>query len=439
MLTRRGILVPSLLDSVKQELTVEVVSDFTGVSFGSKKIRCYRPFLNQWLLPAFYQACSEKSPSIEEVSSIDLEFKGKLQTNQAEIYQKAVDHLQGHHGGLLCLPTGFGKTVLALAILARMKVKTLILVHKEFLKEQWVNRIRSFLPSARIGSLQGSVVDVIDKDIVLGMMQSVSMKGYPLSAFQGFGMCILDEAHHCPAETFSNVFFTANCKYMLGLTATPFRKDGLHSLYKWFLGDIIVHVQNPNIDQVQVDMIEYWNPKYQEPEPLTVTGDINMPALVTRICEIPERTQMIVDLIHKQIPSGRQVLVLSDRRAHCQEMFESLQKKGVSVGLYIGGMKRDQYEDSERKQVIVATFSLVAEGFDVPRLDTLVLASPKSDVVQACGRILRHGGFRKHSPLILDIRDQYSIFYSQARKRKKFYEESNFYKNKEFQGEYEFI
>lgn len=426
MFTRRGILVPSLDEPTKKELTVEVQSEYQAIGAPPKKIRCYRPFQSQWLLPAFYKPYHTTSPSIEDIQEISIHFQGRLQASQSGIFQKTIEHLQTHRGGLLCLPTGFGKTVLALSILAQMKVKTLILVHKEFLKEQWAERIRTFLPSARIGTIQGPVVDVQGKDIILGMIQSVSMKQYPLSAFQGTGLCIIDEAHHCPAETFSNIFFTANCKYMLGLTATPFRKDGLHSLYKWFLGDIIVYIQTPSVEHVTVEAIEYWHPRYREPEPLTVTGDINMPALITRICEILDRTRTIIDLILSHVSTGRQILVLSDRRAHCFDLFQGLSQHNVSVGLYIGGMKREQYEDSEQKQVIVATFGLVAEGFDVPRLDTLVLASPKSDVVQACGRILRHGGQRKNPPLILDICDQYSLFHSQAKKRLKFYLQSGY-------------
>jgi predicted helicase len=197
-------------------------------------------------------------------------------------------------------------------------------------------------------------------------------------------------------------------------------------LYKWFLGDIIVYIQNQVTDKVTVKPVPYWHERYSQPEPLTKLGELNMSAMVTIVCEIQDRTHMIVEQVMELVPSGRQVLILSDRRFHCEQMFQVLKKKGVDVGLYIGGMKKEQYEESEKKQVLVATFQLVAEGFDVPRLDTLVLASPKSDVVQACGRILRHGGHRKNEPLIIDIQDQWSVFYSQARKRGKTYEESGF-------------
>jgi superfamily II DNA or RNA helicase len=430
MLTRRGILVKGLSPKEQAALTVEVTSDYSAVSSFSKKVKCFRPCKpdGHYLVPAFYQPFDTVSSSIETIDpfSDNCSFQGVLNEPQLKVYDKAVHHLTEHRGGFLCLPTGFGKTVLAIALMAHFRVKTLIIVHKDMLMKQWTERIHTFLPNARIGTLQGETIDVKDKDIVLGMIQSLSLKEYPLDVFQGFGMTIIDEAHHCPAEKFSSIFFKANCKYMVGLTATPNRKDGLHTLYKWFVGDIIVHLQNEVTSVVTVRGEPYWESAFTKPEPLTRTGEINMSAMVTGVTILSERNRFLTRVICELANTGRQILVLSDRRVHCETLHQAVSERGVQSGLYIGGMKQEEYAHSAACQVIIATFSLVAEGFDIPRLDTLVLASPKSDVIQAAGRILRHGGLRKHEPLIVDVQDQYSIFYSQARKRKTFYKQAGF-------------
>jgi superfamily II DNA or RNA helicase len=107
-------------------------------------------------------------------------------------------------GGLLELPCAWGKTSGSLYILSQIKKKTIVIVHKEFLMNQWIERIQQFLPKARVGKIQGPIIDIDDKDIVIGMLQSLSMKEYPTSTFESFGLTIIDEVHHISSEVFSN-------------------------------------------------------------------------------------------------------------------------------------------------------------------------------------------------------------------------------------------
>ena len=143
-------------------------------------------------------------------------------------------------GGLLELHTGYGKTVCGLKIIAELGVKTIIIIHKEFLLRQWIERIEQFLPDAKVGRIQGSKIDVEDKDIVIGMLQSLSMKDYDISLFNQFGLTIVDECHHIGAEVFSRALFKIVTKYTLGLSATMKRKDGLTKVIKMFLGEVVV-------------------------------------------------------------------------------------------------------------------------------------------------------------------------------------------------------
>ena len=421
MLTRRGLLVRELTPQQKQELSIKI-----PVFNVFKTLKFWKPCPDGFLVPSFWKPYETLSPSIQNVTTIQVPFSGTLNEVQIDAQQKALRAFRSKRGGLLCLPTGFGKTVLALNLVSCLGKKTLIVVHKDNLKDQWVSRIRQFLPTARIGSIQGTVIDVHDKDIVVAMIQSLSMKDYPLEHFLGFGLCVIDECHHCPAETFHQVFFKATCPFMLGLTATPFRKDGLHSAYKWFLGDLIVHIENKVTSRVEVQGISFSDPVFERPEPLNRMGELNMALMVSDLAVIPKRNELIVNLVTKHAGQGRQILVLGDRRAHCEELVEMIAQKGVQVGLLIGGLKKEISDVSLEQPVIVATYSLVSEGFDLPRLDTLILASPRSDVVQAAGRILRSGGQRKNHPLILDIQDQYSVFYAQSKKRQAFYRSAGF-------------
>ena len=134
-------------------------------------------------------------------------------------------------GRILTVPCGYGKTVMSLWCASQVGRKTLIVVHKEFLMNQFRSEIERFLPSARIGKIQGTVCDVEDKDIVIGMLQSLVLKDYPKEMFQQFGMVIFDECHHLAAEVFSQVLMFVGCWRMLGLSATPDRITYHHILY----------------------------------------------------------------------------------------------------------------------------------------------------------------------------------------------------------------
>ena len=131
---------------------------------------------------------------VEKGDTINIKFNGELRQPQQNVIDKYIEATKNNgYGGLLDLYTGFGKTVLGLKIISELKVKTLIIVHKGFLVDQWIERIQQFLPDARIGKIQGQIIDIDNKDIVLGMLQSLSMKDYPEDQFKSFGLTIVDE------------------------------------------------------------------------------------------------------------------------------------------------------------------------------------------------------------------------------------------------------
>jgi superfamily II DNA or RNA helicase len=368
-------------------------------------------------------------PSIDKRSGgdvIQVRFEGDLRPEQVPAVDAVLSacHDDTKTGGILNVFCGGGKTTMALNILAQLGRKTMIVVHKDFLLNQWRERIEQFLPHARVGLIKAKVVDIDDKDIVIASLQSLAMKSYPVELFSSFGTLIVDEVHHTSAEVFSQALKKTVFKYTIGLSATVQRKDGLSKVFTWFLGDI-VYKSTKRVDTVQVSVKEYYHSAQSYcKEHMIGTDKLNTARMINNICAFGPRTQLILDMLYKILEKEphRKVLILSDRRSHLQEMYEKLNADAKSVGLYMGGMKQGALEECEAKQIILATFAIASEGYDQRGLDTLVLASPKSDIVQSVGRILRDKPHeRKHTPLVLDIIDCFSIFEKQGNKRVKYY------------------
>lgn len=359
---------------------------------------------------------------------IDLVFNSDLRDYQKDIVSKFLSY-KNQGGGLLDIPCGRGKTVMALNILAQIGLKTLVIVHKEFLLNQWIERIQQFLPGARIGRIQGQIVDVENKDIVLGMLQSLSMKEYPQELFSEFGLTIVDEVHHIAAEVFVRSLFKIVSLHMLGLSATMQRKDGLTKVFKMFLGPIR-YKEKPNLEHnVLVKAIEFitTDDKFNETA-YDYRGNPAYSTMISKLCGFDERTRFILKVLkHEyQSKSGQQIIVLAHNKNLLTALYKGIDDDPDSyatVGYYVGGMKESALKQSESKNIIIATYSMAAEALDIKTLTTLLMATPKTDVTQSIGRILR----TKHSqPLVIDIVDSHDVFQKQWGKRKTYYKKQNY-------------
>ena len=326
----------------------------------------------------------------------------------------------GH--GVLSLPCGFGKTTVALAIACKLGYRTMIVVHKEFLANQWKERIQQFCPGASIGIVQQDKKET-ECDFVIAMLQSLSLKEYSFGDFDSIGTLIVDEAHHICAKVFSQSLFKMCPKHVFGLSATPTRKDGLTKVLHWFMGPTFFSVERKNQDQVEVFPIEYTCDRYNDPPPCTRFGKLSLATMITELTEDRQRNIVIAQIIKDISKTTRQVLVLSDRRHHCEVLHQSFKK---TSGLYMGGMKEADLTESSKKKIIFATFSQAHEGLDIPSLDTVILATPKSDIVQSIGRIMRETKGKKNNPHIYDIFDQWSICHAMYHKRLKIYKQGGF-------------
>jgi superfamily II DNA or RNA helicase len=366
---------------------------------------------------------------IDDGKDININFKYDLRDNQKPVVEKYLEVAKDIGGGIISVPCGFGKTVIALYLLAALGKKAIVIVHKEFLMDQWKERIEYFLPGAKIGKLQGKIIKTEGYDIVLGMLQSISMRDYEDDIFNDFGMVIYDECHHLGAEVFSRSLMKVNCKYTLGLSATPTRADGLSKVFEWFLGDIVYLIKKREQEDVKVKMIEYYNEdeKYSDIK-FNFKGQVNSPAMINNITAFEPRNLILIEEIKICIKEKRKILILSDRRNHLKYLKEKLDELNFCTsGYYLGGMKQKELKETETKDVMLGTFSMASEGFDCKELNTIMFASPKSNIEQAVGRILRmKKEDRKVIPMVIDFVDKFSLFGRQAEKRKKFYEKNKY-------------
>lgn len=415
------------LTEIKRELTVRGVENALG--FRPPSFKVYRSENKEEITVPRYFGTERFGPASKEFR-VDphhadrIVFTGKLRsdTKQTEAFDAGLKAFESG-GGVLSLPPGFGKTCMALAFSAHLKVRTLIVVHKEFLANQWRDRINEFCPGATIGRIQQDIWDT-DKDFVIAMIQTLCIREMPPENFDQFGFLIVDEAHHIGAAAFSQSMFKFCPKWTLGLTATPERKDGLTRLLYWFMGPEFFRVSRENQKQTRVETIQYDDPLFKEGPPLSKFGKINMAAMTTMVTDLNSRNELIIDIVKNCLGDNRRILILSDRREHCEWINAQFDSK-IS-GLYYGGLTEKQLEETAQKKVIVATFSMAQEGLDIPVLDTVILSTPHSDVTQAIGRIMRETKGKKNSPLIYDIADRWSVFFSMYRKRLKIYKSLGF-------------
>jgi hypothetical protein len=391
--------------------------------FPPPPFKVFKPAKKGLCVPRFYgvEKCGppteDKRPEPHKVS---LTFKGVLRdaTSQNEAFSKAIE--SGH--GILSLPCGYGKTTVALAIACKLGYRTMIIVHKEFLANQWRERIQQFCPGATIGIVQQDKIE-IECDFIIAMLQSLSMKEYTFEQFETVGTIFVDEAHHICARVFSQSLFKMCPKHIYGLSATPDRKDGLTKVLTWFMGPIFFSVERENQKQVEVIPIQFDCKAFREPPPTTRFGKVSLVNMITELVENQGRNDLIIKTIQKIMKTSRQLLVLSDRRMHCQV----LQSYFPDIsGLYMGGMKEADLEASSKKRIIFGTFSQAHEGLDIPSLDTIILSTPKSDIKQSIGRVMRETVGKKNHPQIYDIIDQWSMLYAMYSKRRRVYTQGGF-------------
>lgn len=374
-------------------------------------------------------------------------FNGKLRPAQQEIVDNVLPKIKKHGGGIISLPCGYGKTVLGINIAHELGYKTLVLVHKTFLQDQWVERIKQFTDS-KIGVIRQKTIDVDGKDIVIGMIQSISKRNYDMSIFDQFGFIIIDECHHIASRVFSRSLYKAGANYVLGLSATPKRIDGLTRVLHWYLGTMLYVIESKPNNNVIVRKfnIRLNDPLFVEKTQWTpVDGGKRVPmipSMITNISHINRRNQLLIDTINVlRVNSNRKILILSGRIEHLEYLKSKVDKSiqdDIDNGkilqdecktcYYIGKLKTAERKDAEKNgDILFASYEMAQEGLDIDRLNTVILATPKKDVVQAIGRIMRRILTKSDlKPLIIDFADDLSVLSNHAVIRQKLYTKNSY-------------
>jgi superfamily II DNA or RNA helicase len=424
------------LESIRKDLTMTPVIPGAPRSVIPVSFCCYRENAQKIYVPRFYgisrfggTPCG-KPCDLFPGDDIDIPFCATLRDDQQRIVDVYLNHCLEKNGAILEVPCGRGKTVMALYIMSMLRKKTIILVHKEFLMNQWIERIQQFLGAAvRVGKIQGAVYDVDNKDIVIAMIQSIydDDSRYQTDHFASFGLTIIDETHRIGSAQFCRALWKLPTAFLLGISATVQRKDGLTDILFHFIGPLIYSEtgRGEQDQKVNVRAIFY---ESDDPAFLHVERDFHgttkTSTMMSKVCECPKRKDFAVRVILDVLAEfpGNQIMILSHQRRLLEQVFEAIQKE-TTVGYYIGGMKESALKETEEKRVVLATFAMAAEALDIKTLSTLILLTPKVDVIQAVGRILRQ---HHDHPLIVDLVDPHDCFHKQWLKRRQYYRQCGY-------------
>jgi superfamily II DNA or RNA helicase len=389
--------------------------------------------------------------------------------------------MEADANGLICVPCGYGKTFMALQIAVRLQRRFLIVVDKEFLMNQWKSEIENFVKGARVGILQGDVQQVgsevirekpkslaelkqlakdagvkctgtradltarlkevgidaepkehvVEYDVTICMIQTVCQRDFPDGFFDQYGFTIFDECHHLGAAYFCKALKKIHTRYMLGLSATPDREDGLTRVFEYFLGEpVYKNTQRAPDKEAVVRAIWFHSedPAYTE-VPENWKGETITSKLLNQVADYEPRNQKMLELIVEYAQDPRRfLLILSDRISQLKWFEDALTHTPYPFGYYIGGMKQtDLDQNAETCQILLATYQMASEAFSVKKLNTVLLATPRKNVQQSTGRIFRERiEERKVAPHIIDVIDSHDCHKRRWWIRQRFYKECEY-------------
>ncbi len=324
---------------------------------------------------------------------IEVAFAGSLRMDQ----EAAVAAMLNHEAGVLCAPTAFGKTVTAAAMIARRRVNTLVLVHRTELLKQWKERLQTFLNVGKdmVGTIGGGKAKPTGK-IDIAVMQSVSRQGEVDPLVENYGQVIVDECHHVGAVSFDAILKQIKAKYVLGLTATPIRRDGQQPIIFMQCGPIRYTAATPPDAPHDLEVVPHFRFA-----PIDLPSDAGIQDVFRHLAQDQIRTDAIAAEVKDAFEQGRKVLVLTERTEHLDAILSALSSHAPSPLVLHGRMSKKQRAaiiaelealPPDKPRILLATGKLVGEGFDHPPLDTLVLAMPiswKGTLQQYAGRLHR--------------------------------------------------
>lgn len=346
-------------------------------------------------------------PHRNKFSQINISFNGTLRDEQIKVKNEALTFLNKNGSCLISLYTGGGKTFTSINIACQIKMRTLIIVNKIVLIKQWKDSVLKVCPSARIQILD-STSNFDDCDFYI--INAINVQKKNSLFFKDIGTLILDECHLIMAEQLSKCMLNIYPRYLIGLSATPYREDGLDPLINFYFGENkIIRLLRREHTVYKVDT--GFSPKVS----LTKDGKINWSSLLDSVCNNKERNEIIISIVKEF--KHRNILILSKRVEQCKYLFDRLQEENEYVSSLIG--KQQEFDRDAR--ILVGTTSKCGTGFDLPKLDCLILATDiEQYYIQALGRVLRRPDVQ---PIVFDLIDNNKILLNHFKSRKKVYTE----------------
>jgi superfamily II DNA or RNA helicase len=394
-----------------------------------------------WHFPrALVHSLSEANPALEWEDETtlgeawDISSNITLRAEQVPFVEALLEALQSRYGVVGRADVGFGKTICLLHLLSLLGRKALIVVHKEFLMTQWVERIlgteaaaerlgvplESFkeryqpalgLRPEQVGIVQQNRCEYEGCGIVIAMAQSLLSRDYPREFYESFGVLEVDEVHRFAAPTFQQTIGMFPARYRIGATATPKRKDGMEDVFYSHIGAIAADGKAvraaPRISLVRTRVLVT---KDQLNALKNYRGKPDYVKTISWLVQHESRNQQIVELVVRAVQAGRKIIVFSDRRAHLETLREMFRQVCASAGIeaysdfYVGGMDLAERAAAEKMDVLWSTYAMGEEGLDIPTLDTVVLTTPRNSAIQSVGRGLRIHPDKKQ-PVVVDLVD----------------------------------
>jgi superfamily II DNA or RNA helicase len=439
-------------------------------------------------LPRYYGIKNFASDNIKNV--VNLLSLGKNESNfkitypnfllkdiQKKAYIEILKSLNKYSTCTTVLGCGIGKTVLAIYLIQQLHLNAIVIVHRLSLLKQWQNEIQKYT-NAKIGLLHRKNEDYKNADITITTIKNILLRKNCDLYYKNFAIAIFDESHHLNAQEFHKVLRKVNTRYMIGLTATPNKCEQLHinHVFKQFLSPVIIikdpDGQNENIngrlentDDFQIGNLREDNGCFNNKEndnwkieserinemnngnkviakiilyKKLFTKHINLDyggqkkpnvsRMLSNISENIERSDYILSIIMEELKNKeKNILVISDRLKQLKYLSSKLLLKNVSCGLFIGGMKIQELEESKTKRVILGSYGVCEEGLNILKLNVLIFGTPRPNIEQSIGRLRINHKKIKEPIIIYDIVDYFSgTFIGQYTKRRNYYKKNYF-------------
>ena len=359
----------------------------------------------------YYHHCSQlkKQPLHKHVQT-KVKFQGNLLQRQIEIKDEAIEILSRTGSVLLCLHTGFGKTIFTLYLSARIGLRAIVLCHRAIIMQQWLESIQKYLPACTACVLQPGDYEKHGADVWNGIdilvCNPINIPKIPREVFKQFGTVIVDEVHTICTQQFSKALFCMVPSYLIGLSATPFRSDGMDTILEYYIGP----------EMVSKEMKRFFNayklPTKFEPEvEETFDGKLNWNSVLESQATSEERNKLICKLVWYF--GTRNILILVKRKDHALELKRMLIDMGEDADVFIHTAKKVNYDC----RILIATYSKGGVGFDHPKLDMLITgADVEENFMQYLGRIFRRDAI---TPMYIDLRDDMPVLVKHSQSRLK--------------------